>query len=182
MSMNGHTDRYIGYYHPPAESPLGVILIRASDTGLSEIAFIDPQVDPQDKAADEAPRPHPHVQRCQEQLAEYFSGRRYAFDLSLDPKGTPFQRRVWEQLRGIPFGETRSYADIAARIGNLKAQRAVGAANGRNPLSIVVPCHRVIGSNGRLTGYAGGLPRKQWLLEHERQDLFTATRAPLTCR
>lgn len=101
------------------------------------------------------------------QLDEYFAGIRTDFDLPLNPSGTPFQLRVWEALRTIPYGETMSYGQIAAAIGKPGAFRAVGAANGQNPISIVVPCHRVIGSQGSLTGYGGGLQAKQWLLSHE---------------
>jgi methylated-DNA-[protein]-cysteine S-methyltransferase len=101
------------------------------------------------------------------QLTEYFEGRRTAFDFPLRPRGTPFQQAVWEALRAIPAGETRSYAEIARAVGRPSAVRAVGAANGANPIAIVVPCHRVIGSSGELTGYAGGLPMKRWLLAFE---------------
>ncbi len=101
------------------------------------------------------------------QLVAYFAGRLHAFDLPLAPNGTDFQRRVWSVLRGIPFGETVSYAELARRVSNAAAVRAVGAANGRNPIPIIVPCHRVIGSDGSLTGFGGGLHRKQWLLRHE---------------
>jgi methylated-DNA-[protein]-cysteine S-methyltransferase len=101
------------------------------------------------------------------QLAEYFEGKRTAFDLPVRPKGTPFQLKVWEALRAIPFGTTISYAELARRVGAPKAARAVGAAVGKNPIGIVVPCHRVVGSNGALTGFAGGLDRKRWLLDHE---------------
>lgn len=103
------------------------------------------------------------------QLKEYFDGVRREFDLPLAPRGTDFQRRVWEALREIPYGETRSYKEIALRTGNGKACRAVGMANNRNPLGIVIPCHRVVGSDGRLVGYAGGLDRKRRLLELERR-------------
>jgi methylated-DNA-[protein]-cysteine S-methyltransferase len=103
------------------------------------------------------------------QLEEYFKGERKTFDLPLSLNGTAFQRRVWEELRRIPFGETTSYSDIANAIGNPKSVRAVGTANGSNPVGIIVPCHRVIGRDGSLTGYAGGLPRKRWLLQHEAQ-------------
>lgn len=102
------------------------------------------------------------------QLAEYFAGERLRFELPLAPIGTEFQQRVWQQLLAIEFGNTRSYGQLAIQLGNPKAVRAVGLANGRNPISIIVPCHRVVGSNGALTGYAGGLPVKQWLLTHER--------------
>ena len=103
------------------------------------------------------------------QLAEYFAGTRTEFNLSLAPIGTPFQMQAWQALREIPYGTTQSYAQQAARIGNPKACRAIGLANGRNPISIIVPCHRVIGANGSLTGYGGGLPAKKWLLNHESQ-------------
>lgn len=106
-----------------------------------------------------------------EQLEEYFAGRRTTFDLPMRPAGTEFQHRVWAGLRAIPYGRTISYAELAGRIGNPKACRAVGLANGRNPIGIIVPCHRVIGANGTLVGYGGGLDRKRWLLEHERRNL-----------
>ena len=101
------------------------------------------------------------------QLREYFAGHRRDFDLPLAPHGTGFQQRVWTALLAIPFGQTRSYGQVAAAIGRPAASRAVGAANGRNPIAIIVPCHRVIGSSGQLTGYGGGLPAKRWLLAHE---------------
>src|SRR6476659_2261805 len=110
---------------------------------------------------------HPILVAAERQLAEYFAGRRTEFALALDPSGTDFQRSVWDALRTIPFGETRSYAQIAKQIGKPAAVRAVGAANGRNPLSIVAPCHRVVGSNGALTGFAGGLDVKAHLLTFE---------------
>lgn len=111
-----------------------------------------------DRVLDEAAR----------QLTEYFSGDRTKFDLPLRPEGTDFQQRVWRALRDIPFGETWSYGELARHIGNPTASRAVGLANGRNPISIVIPCHRVIGANGSMTGYGGGIERKRWLLAHER--------------
>jgi len=103
------------------------------------------------------------------QLAEYFAGTRRDFDLPLKPEGTPFQRAVWEALRTIPYGQTRSYADIAAQVGNPKGCRAVGMANHRNPIAILIPCHRVVGKNGALTGYAGGLDVKEKLLSLEKE-------------
>ena len=102
------------------------------------------------------------------QLEEYLKGKRKKFELKLDVEGTPFQRLVWKELAKIPFGKTLSYKDIAKRIDNPKAVRAVGTANGRNPICIIVPCHRVIGTNGKMTGYSGGIWRKKWLLAHER--------------
>jgi len=104
------------------------------------------------------------------QLEEYFAGERTSFDLRLDPHGTPFQKRVWKALLGVGFGRTASYGEIAREIGRPEASRAVGAANGKNPIAIIVPCHRIIGSSGALVGYAGGLPRKKWLLAHERSE------------
>jgi methylated-DNA-[protein]-cysteine S-methyltransferase len=111
----------------------------------------------------------PPFAAVKEQLAAYFRGDLQAFDLPLAPAGTPFQRRVWQELARIPYGETISYGELARRVGNPKAARAVGLANGQNPLPIIVPCHRVIGSDGRLTGYGGGLPRKEALLALERK-------------
>ena len=110
--------------------------------------------------------------RLVEQLAEYFSGKRQTFDLELAPRGTPFQLAVWNALLAIPYGDTISYAELARRIGKPAAVRAVGAANGANPIPVIIPCHRVIGSNGTLTGYGGGIERKQWLLAHEGRRLF----------
>ena len=104
-----------------------------------------------------------------DQLAAYFAGELTEFDIPLHAEGTEFQRRVWDGLRRIPYGETWSYADLAGYVGNAKACRAVGLANGRNPIAVIVPCHRVIGANGTLTGYGGGLDRKAWLLDHERR-------------
>jgi methylated-DNA-[protein]-cysteine S-methyltransferase len=120
-----------------------------------------------------------------QQLREYFAGERRDFDLRADAPGTPFQRLVWDELRRIDYGRTASYGEVALNIGAPTASRAVGGANGRNPISIIVPCHRVVGSNGLLTGYAGGVTAKSWLLEHERRHLSTdgdsaadATRTP----
>jgi methylated-DNA-[protein]-cysteine S-methyltransferase len=107
--------------------------------------------------------------RTAKQLREYFAGTRTTFDVPLGPEGTEFQRGVWKTLEAIPYGETWSYGDVARRIGQPSASRAVGAANGRNPIAIIVPCHRVIGSSGALTGYGGGMPTKKWLLGHEQK-------------
>jgi methylated-DNA-[protein]-cysteine S-methyltransferase len=111
------------------------------------------------------------------QLEEYFAGRRFEFSLPMAAGGTPFQCLVWMALCDIPFAQTRSYADIARAVGNARAVRAVGAANGRNPISIIVPCHRVIGADGSLTGYGGGIERKRWLLEHEKRASCSVFRA-----
>src|SRR5690625_884241 len=107
---------------------------------------------------------------AREQLAAYFDNRLQVFNLPLKPAGTEFQRRVWEALRDIPYGQTESYGALARRIGRPRAARAVGMANGRNPISIIIPCHRVMGADGSLTGYGGGIDRKRWLLEHERSQ------------
>jgi methylated-DNA-[protein]-cysteine S-methyltransferase len=116
-------------------------------------------------------RATPLLRRAREQLWAYFAGELLDFDLPLDAAGTAFQQRVWAALRGIPYGSTVSYAEIARRIGMPTGSRAVGAANGRNPIAIIVPCHRVIGADGTLIGYGGGLDRKQWLLRHEKEVL-----------
>ncbi|WP_280540521.1 methylated-DNA--[protein]-cysteine S-methyltransferase [Chromohalobacter sp. 11-W] len=153
----------IDYVTPEPTSPLGMLRILASEHGIREIAFVD--------SAETPAAPSPLTKTCREQLSAYLKGELRDFDVPLDPQGTPFQQRVWQALARIPFGETRSYAEIARDIDNLKAVRAVGAANGRNPLPIVVPCHRVIGRDGTLTGYAGGIERKAWLLELERTPI-----------
>jgi methylated-DNA-[protein]-cysteine S-methyltransferase len=146
------------------ESPIGPLLLQSDGTALIGL-YMDPPPDGlQDGAGDATVGPLPQAAR---QLDEYFTGRRREFDLPLRLDGTDFQRRVWNVLLEIPYGATWSYGDLARRIGNPKASRAVGLANGRNPLSILVPCHRVIGADGSLTGYGGGLQRKRWLLAHE---------------
>lgn len=142
-------------------TPLGRLTVTAREGALTSLLFEASQ--PVGRHAPDAPI----LQEAVRQLGEYFAGARTAFDLPMAPAGTPFQQEVWRALGAIRFGETASYADIARVVGRPKAVRAVGAANGRNPLAIVVPCHRVIGSNGTLTGYAGGLERKRWLLSHE---------------
>ncbi len=145
-------------HHP---SPLGDLLLLAGDDGRLRGLYL-PDGPPPSASGPDAPFAAAH-----EQLDAYFAGELEAFDLALAPEGTPFQLRVWEELTRIPFGETISYSQLAERIGDRRAVRAVGLANGRNPISIVVPCHRVIGADGSLVGYGGGLERKRWLLEHE---------------
>lgn len=149
------------------KSPVGELTLIATGKGLAAILW--PKDDParvRVKAGllDDG---HPTLRKAVDQLKEYFAGKRKAFDLTLDFDGTDFQKKVWRALLAIPFGETRSYAEIAKAIKHPKAVRAVGAANGRNPISIVAPCHRVIGSNGKLTGFAGGLDAKATLLKLE---------------
>ncbi len=155
-------------------SPIGELTLVAGDAALVAIRFPG-----EDDARAPVPDPgddphHPVLCAARDQLEAYFAGTRDVFDLPLAPVGTMFQRRVWEALMAIPFGETRSYRDIACAIGQPSATRAVGAANGRNPLPIVAPCHRVIGADGSLTGFGGGLPIKRFLLDHERRDLFAS--------
>jgi methylated-DNA-[protein]-cysteine S-methyltransferase len=151
---------YFSYY----DSPLGPILLTATGSALTGLHFVGekyyPGISPEWKCDDG----NAILQSTATQLNEYFAGNRQSFDITLAPEGTPFQRSVWHALTQLRFGETISYGQLAQRIGNPKAVRAVGAANGRNPISIVVPCHRVIGANGALTGYAGGLARKEALL------------------
>lgn len=150
-------------------SPLGPLRLLATDGALVGLYM------PEHKGAPErAALPaqgHPTLEGCRAQLEEYFAGGRTAFDIPLAPAGTGFQRAVWNALLEIPYGQVLSYGALAARLGRPRAARAVGAANAGNPISIIVPCHRVVGANGTLTGYAGGVERKQWLLAHERRAL-----------
>ena len=147
-------------------SPLGLLTVLASDNGVHAIAFGSDQTE---QAKINFPRAadHPIINAAVEQLAMYFEGTLKIFDLPLDLRGTDFQKQVWKLLLEIPFGETRTYGDIACTLGNVGASQAVGAANGKNPVAIVVPCHRVIGASGHLTGYAGGMEKKRFLLTHE---------------
>ncbi|WP_347158116.1 methylated-DNA--[protein]-cysteine S-methyltransferase [Pontibacter chitinilyticus] len=147
---------YITYHH----SPIGYLRITGTAEAIQAVTFCDR---PGQADANLPTLLH----KCIHQLEEYFSGTRHQFDLPLAPVGTAFQQQVWDNLQQIPFGKTRSYLAVARAVSSEKAIRAVGAANGKNPLCILVPCHRVIGSNGSLTGYAGGLWRKEWLLLHE---------------
>ena len=148
------------------DSPIGKLLLVGADALLEELHFpseLSQREIPDDWQCDE-----PFFKQVLLQLGEYFAGRRQQFDLPIAPQGTIFQQSVWEELRKIPFGQTASYGEIAERIGNPKACRAVGLANAKNPLPIIVPCHRVIGKNGALTGFGGGLELKQQLLDLER--------------
>ncbi|MEJ1221590.1 methylated-DNA--[protein]-cysteine S-methyltransferase [Sediminicola sp. 1XM1-17] len=151
------------------KTPLGIAKLEGDKMGLSNITILDSQ----EKLTDIIPE---ELEDAAYQLQEYFEGKRTQFSLSLNPEGTEFQKKVWEALQQIPYGKTVSYMDLSKDLGDPKAIRAVAAANGKNPLWIIVPCHRVIGSDGSLTGYAGGLHRKKWLLEHEspakQQSLF----------
>jgi len=152
-------------------SPVGKLRLVASDVGLVAVLWENDnpkRVRLQDAIENDA---HPILSQAKKELNQYFAGLRSAFSVPLDARGTHFQREVWEALLSIPFGETRTYGQIAAQVGRPSASRAVGAANGRNPISIVTPCHRVIGSSGKLTGFAGGLQAKAFLLDLEEGQL-----------
>lgn len=145
------------------KTPLGYAVIEGDENGLSKVYVVDqkpefPDIDPE------------LLQEAKKQLKEYFLGQRQSFDLKINPTGTDFQKEIWKLLMEVPFGKTSSYLELSKEFGNIKAIRAVAAANGKNPLWIIVPCHRIIGSDGSLTGYAGGLWRKKWLLEHEQDQ------------
>ncbi|HNW73775.1 MAG: methylated-DNA--[protein]-cysteine S-methyltransferase [Bacteroidales bacterium] len=150
------------------KTPIGYIEIAGSEKGIKHLYFLDFRV--------KIVRTPAVLKDCATQLEEYFHGTRQTFDLKLDLDGTEFQLQVWNALQSIPFGKTITYHDLASTIGNSNALRAVGHANGSNPISIIVPCHRVIGHDGKLVGYRAGLKRKKWLLEHEhafiQRDLF----------
>jgi methylated-DNA-[protein]-cysteine S-methyltransferase len=152
------------------ESPIGQLKLVASDKGL--VAILWENDSPRRVRLSEltTDQRHPVLLETERQLMEYFAGSRKTFSVALDIRGTQFQKNVWEALLAIPFGETRSYGQLAIQLGNPRATRAVGAANGRNPISIIVPCHRVIGSSGKLTGFAGGLTAKAHLLNLEKQS------------
>lgn len=150
-------------------TPLGIAKITGNSDGITSIIILNSE----EPLTDIIPET---LEDVVYQLNEYFEGTRREFSLNLNPQGTAFQKRVWSELEKIPYGRTASYMELSKYLGDAKAIRAVGSANGRNPLWIVIPCHRVIGSDGSLTGYAGGLHRKKWLLEHEsphkQQSLF----------
>lgn len=157
------------------DSPVGTLLLVADAAGLRRVEF--PRGRHPVRRDAKWQRASEPLARVRAQLEEYFAGKRRAFELELAPEGTPFQLRVWAALRAIPYGRTTSYGDLARTLGDPSAVRAVGAANGRNPLPIVVPCHRVIGADGSMVGFGGGLDTKRWLLAHEGassgEDLFT---------
>ena len=157
-------------------SPVGELVLVAEEAGLAAVLFERNRHEPHVARARDAWRPLADapdgsaasvLAETRAQLEDYFAGGRTTFDLPLAPHGTEFQRRVWDALCAIPYGETISYLDLARRLGDSKATRAVGAANGRNPIPIIVPCHRVVGADGALTGFGGGIERKRWLLTHE---------------
>lgn len=152
---------HIAYY----SSPIGLIEITGNEDGIATLYFVDERKPVPAKV-------HPSLKECLYQLEEYFKGMRRDFGIKLNAKGTDFQKRVWEKLLSIPFGKTVTYLDISRMLGDANATRAVGNANGSNPVSIIVPCHRVIGVNGKLVGYGGGVWRKEWLLNHEKGIVF----------
>lgn len=160
------------YFYKTMASPVGLLTLVANEQGLAAVLWEND--DPKRvrlSPLHEDPS-HPGLLEAERQLTEYFAGKREKFELKLDFTGTEFQKQVWQALLTIPFGETRSYAQIAEQIGNPGAVRAVGAANGKNPISIIAPCHRVIGSNGKLTGFAGGMEAKAFLLKLESKNLM----------
>lgn len=176
-------------WYTEVDTPIGQLVVASEDDAIMGVYMESHRHGPVDRDSwlPDVNGVRPVLNAARTQLAEYFSGKRVAFKLKLRARGTEVQQTVWRALSDIPFGETRSYGEIAATIGNPKASRAVGAANGRNPISIIVPCHRVIGSNGSLTGFGGGIERKEWLLAHEsrvsgrpsqygRRDLFDEER------
>lgn len=142
------------------DSPLGPVLITGDEQSIHSVLVLD------HKEQIEEGETEP-IKKCKQQIQEYFAGTRREFDLPLAQEGTPFQQRVWQQLTTIPFGQTITYMQLARLLGDPKTIRAAGTANGKNKLWIIVPCHRVVGTDGRLVGYAGGLHRKKWLLDHE---------------
>lgn len=154
MKRGGVFFMYQAYY----KSELGWIEVKGDETGISSILFVEQK---------QEDIPHPIVERCVKELDEYFHKKRTEFTVPLRAKGTPFQKQVWNALCSVPYGESASYLDMAEKIGNPRAVRAIGGANSRNPISIIVPCHRIIGKSGKLVGYEGGLWRKEWLLKHE---------------
>lgn len=154
------TKKFLAYY----ESPVGLIEVCGNESAVTTLNFVDTRLNGRVS--------RPHLDDAVRQIDEYFQKKRRLFDLKLDLSGTAFQKMVWERLIDIPYGTTTTYREMAEDIGRPKAQRAVGAANGKNPVSIIVPCHRMIGSDRGLTGYGGGLWRKAWLLEHEGAGSF----------
>ena len=153
-------------YQTKIDSPIGTLTLVADDDALTEVRFPNATQDDDIDMVDVAD--HPVLRQAADELWEYFGGTRIDFDVPLDPRGTAFQLAAWSALRTIPYGETVSYGEQAKRLGDPGKARAVGAANGRNPLPIIVPCHRVVGANGHLTGFGGGIETKAWLLDHER--------------
>ncbi|OGU81015.1 MAG: cysteine methyltransferase [Stygiobacter sp. RIFOXYC12_FULL_38_8] len=158
MKKNPENKVYKAYLN----SPIGLIEITGIKDAILKVSFVEDKFETEFKTNN-------YVNECALQLEQYFNGGRKEFELNLEPEGTEFQRKVWDELLKIPFGYTKSYLFISKMIGDTLAIRAAAKANGQNPIAIIIPCHRVIGSDGSLTGYAGGLWRKKWLLEHEQK-------------
>lgn len=148
-------------------SPIGILLVKSSGNAITELSFVDKEFKPVTEEIIFQQPFSPILKKCIDQLDDYFSGKLFQFNLNLSQKGTAFQQQVWNELLKIKYGRTTSYLSLSKSIGNEKAIRAVGTANGKNNIAIIVPCHRVIGQDGSLVGYAGGLQRKHWLLDHE---------------
>ena len=172
--INKHSSKFFNIFLMPIQisffnSPIGILEIKASNEFIHSLQFNSTLKNPGTAVNREIEEQHNHpiMVECERQLTAYFEGERKAFDLPFQQEGSAFQQQVWAELLHIPFGRTISYMELSKRIKNVKAIRAVGTANGSNAISIVVPCHRVIGSNGNLTGYSGDLWRKKWLLDHE---------------
>jgi len=146
------------------DSPIGLLEISTSSKGLKSLSFVDK------RQWDECEQPSPLIKSIKKQLSEYFNGTRYTFDIPINYHGTSFQKQVWQSLNLISYGETKNYGEVAKIVGSPKASRAVGGANNKNKIAIIVPCHRVIGANGNLTGYIGGLYKKKWLIQHENKN------------
>lgn len=149
-------------YHKIIESPVGTLKLTATDKALVAIKFVESEAAGKNKSTENS-----ILAKAADQLAEYFAGKRKSFDLPLLADGTTFERKVWDTLNGVGYGTTVTYSKIAKKLGDINKVRAVGKANGQNPIPIIIPCHRVIGANNKLTGYAGGIERKRWLLQHE---------------
>lgn len=151
------------------KTPIGTAKIIGDEHGIISVSLINDKTESSESTLE-------CLKDCVQQLSEYFKGSRNTFNLKLNPQGTDFQKKVWNELLNVPFGQTRTYLEQSKKLGNAKAIRAVASANGKNPIWIIIPCHRIIGSDGSLTGYAGGIWRKKWLLEHEnpspQQSLF----------
>ena len=165
------SDSFTTYY----QSPVGQLKITGTELFISEVLFHDTS----QKTSGTKKNLPPMLIQCVEQLIQYFQGARRQFELPINQTGTAFQKEVWSELMQIPYGKTISYLELARRTGDTKATRAVANANGKNNVAIIIPCHRVIGTNGSLTGYGGGLPAKRWLLEHERKHTGKEMQASL---
>jgi methylated-DNA-[protein]-cysteine S-methyltransferase len=155
------------HYYDHFQSPHGRMLLVADDNALASVSFAGQKYAPRVEQGWTRDGAHAPIAKAKRELAEYFAGRRKRFSVKLAPQGTPFQRKVWKAIAGVAFGRTIAYAELARRAGRPGSARAAGAATGRNPLGVIVPCHRIVGSNGALTGYAGGLAKKRALLELE---------------